>query len=103
MVYISRNRLANKPGHYKNFTGTICWKNTEGYVYDSTFTLCDKRNVVIFVDGVWVSGIFDGGVWNNGRWCNGHWHSGTWVDGKWYRGYDKDFKYRKLDDSPNKW
>jgi hypothetical protein len=51
----------------------------------------------------WYDGVWNDGVWNGGTWWKGTWLGGTWKSGKWLGGYDKNGKYHKKGDSPNKW
>lgn len=76
--------IADKPGEYKNFTGTIKWKGTNGNVENATFKLNESDSVPI--------------VWQNGTWKDG-----TWKFGVWKNGYDKNDHIHKESNSPDKW
>ena len=54
-------------------------------------------------NGVWEDGVWKGGIWKNGVWKRGSWLGGTWKGGTWKGGYDKDGKFHKAGDSPDKW
>ena len=75
--------IADKPGEYKNFTGVIKWKGTNGNVENATFKLNESEPIVV--------------------WQNGIWKGGTWKFGVWENGYDKNYHIHKESNSPDKW
>jgi len=84
--------VAYHKGEYKNFTGTVIWKNTAGDVKDATFYLNNEG--IVFVDGTWEDGHFGGNHFDQ-------WENGTWKKGEWISGFDKDGN--KHNDSPDRW
>lgn len=103
-------KVALEPGIYKNFTGYICFGDTEGFVRRATFNLFESKSSfnaslvyrkVIFKKGTWIGGelhdcIWNGGTfldgtvknicWSGGEWMNGTWIRGSWLDGTWHNG-----------------
>lgn len=63
----------------------------------------------VWLDGIWKNGIwkkgkwFDG-VWENGVWKDGEWHDGKWIKGTWIKGkiYSKKNKLEASAVSPDK-
>jgi len=53
--------------------------------------------------GTWKNGTWEGGFWEGGTWHDGLWKGGTWLGGTWLGGHDKNLKYHKRGDSPDKW
>ena len=81
-------KIADKPGKYKNFTGTIEYKGISGTVRNATFELLDEDETegIDWYDGIWENGVWDAGTWYNGTWKNGKWKAGTWFKGTWENG-----------------
>lgn len=95
---VDQSNIANKPGKYENFTGTIDWGNgkVKGEVSGANFELISSRkyksasyiNVVTLIkwhSGTWENGDFAFGIWENGAWKNGNFN-GLWLDGTWENG-----------------
>ena len=86
--------IADKPGKYENFTGTIRWMGTVGNVTNATFNLqkSDRFHHGIWWyhdtwnNGIWDNGLWDYGIWKDGTWIDGQWIDGTWEDGTWEDG-----------------
>lgn len=115
--------IADEVGYYKNFTGTIKWKNSNFDVEDAEFELIDRfsRNSIIFNEGTVTGGTMDSvivsngvvknvqaddiwwwnGVWDGGTWQSGNWFDGTWKGGHWNGGFDEKGHYHR--EPPNTW
>ena len=85
----------------------------------------DKKNRLVWYDGIWNNGAFEEGVWQDGTWKDGdfgiqdsmsygenvpiwmkgtwekgnfyagYWKSGTWKDGNWYDGQWERGKWKR--------
>ena len=119
--------VANQPGEYKNFTGTIDWQGSKAQVKHATFKLTSVFGISwkngtwnngtwkfgFWHDGIWNSGTWEDGQWYNGTWkngtwrygtwSNGTWKNGTWKDGNWFGGKDSNGNKHQMKDSPDKW
>lgn len=80
----SVDKVASKPGKYKNFTGEINFENNKGSVKNATFQL--KNHSIFWEQGIWLGGEWYNGVWKFGVWKNGVWHFGVWKNGAWNDG-----------------
>lgn len=111
------NGIANKPGAYENFSGTIDYKATECIVKDATFEILEHRKSykgvlyvdIIFHGGDVVSGklcnanieycnfygellresIFHSGTFKSGKFRTSYWFDGVWCDAKWECAFDR--------------
>ena len=108
---VAGGQVANQPGEYKHFTGTIDWRSArgqvKGQVKNATFILY-KNGEIIWKDGIWENGTlqngaWEGGIWLNGTWKYGRWIKGTWKGGTWIKGIDKHWEKHDKGDSPDKW
>ena len=121
---LKNNSVADKPGKYENFTGTIEWNKTYGKVKNATFELGNGDNIFndkfgfIWYDGIWEKGNWCGGIWKKGTWKHGtwqlgRWEGGTWESGTWNsknylycvweKGQDINNQTHGKNDSPDKW
>lgn len=79
--------IAVEKGEYRDFTGWICWGNSEGWVKDASFSL--RTGFITWIDwkcGIWQDGIFAESYWNDGTWMDGRFVLGTWSNGTWMKG-----------------
>lgn len=114
---IAGGQVANQPGKYENFTGTIDWLGTKAQVKHATFELIPVLvinwkngtwNNGTWKNGYWRDGIWNSGTWEDGQWYGGTWKNGTWKDGFWsngiwLNGIDRHGKKHSKGDSPDKW
>jgi len=102
----------NKPGEYKDFSGTILWNDTKCEVRNSSFTINKEKNNdnhdIIFHDVIFEKGILydayvekginlgcdifdsflENVLWRKGVLSNCTWYDGQWKRGVWKNGFD---------------
>ena len=87
---IAAGNVANQPGEYNNFTGTIDWRGIKGQVKNAAFELTTYNKGIFWYEGTWENGTFQGywkdGTWKNGTWKWGVFDNGTWENGTWKKG-----------------
>lgn len=106
---IVRTNVADKPGSWKDFRGTLIWHGIHATVRAKRMSLNDDgKYSVTWYGGTWIDGNADNVLWKEGQWLNGTfnggvWLAGTWRSGTWKGGYDSTGAWHAEGDSPDKW
>ena len=82
------DKIANKEGLYRNFSGVIEWGSISGTVKNATFALILHQSLeyIDWYSGTWKDGYFTMGTWKDGIWEDGDFVYGTWKNGTWKDG-----------------
>lgn len=109
--------IADKPGAYNNFTGTIKYKHTDCRVRNATFEILEKPRwfkgvktiSILFEDGDVITGkmcnviaqkcnfygstfsysVFHSGIFKGGEFYMSYWYDGDWQGKFWRDSFDK--------------
>lgn len=106
---IIRTDVADKPGTWKDFRGTLIWNGIHARVNAKRMSLNNEgKYSVNWYGGTWIDGNADNVWWKEGQWINGTfnggaWLAGTWHNGTWKGGYDSEGTWHAEGDSPDKW
>jgi len=58
---VAAGDVADNPGDYEDFTGTIKWGKTNCKVENATFTLGPQKGRFVWHKGTWIDGVCDVG------------------------------------------